>query len=178
MDKAFVKKVLATVYGICVLIMLFKFVSLITDIAFAKDLVDFGSVYTSVAYMIKWSALGIVCVLVPVFACSFFAFFSKNKIFIIIAAALHLFVGVSAIVLAAAVRQYSLAFDAAATYAAGLTYLQELIELAVPSLLVCGYFVYDAVIAFKGNKQVVAEAAVVTDGSGEENSEENEDEEV
>ena len=69
MNKNFVKTVLAAVLGLCVLIMLYSLASLIMEAALANDLIEIGStsVYETV-YFVKWSATGLVCLLVPAFA--------------------------------------------------------------------------------------------------------------
>ncbi len=87
MNKNFVKTVLAVILGLCVLIMLYSLASLIMDAALSNDLIEIGStsVYETV-YFVKWSATGLVCLLVPAFASAVFGYFGKNRFLSVIAA--------------------------------------------------------------------------------------------
>lgn len=79
---------LAVVLGLCVLIMLYSLASLIMEAALANDLIEIGStsVYETV-YFVKWSATGLVCLLVPAFIQGYTVHFKsilKKKVFILL----------------------------------------------------------------------------------------------
>lgn len=147
MNKNFIKTVSAVVLGLCVLIMLYSLASLIMEAALSEDLINIGStsVYETV-YFVKWSATGLVCLLVPAFASAAFAYFGKNKFLPVIAALMFFFVAASAFGFIAKVREIAGANSTA--YAAATGYMQELLQLAIPAILIGVYFIIIAVKAF------------------------------
>lgn len=151
---------LAVVLGLCVLIMLYSLASLIMDAALSKDMIEMGSssVYKTV-YFVKWSSVGLACLLVPAFASAAFAYFGKNKFLPIIAAVMFFFVAASAFGFIAKVRD--IAGTNSTAYAAATGYIQELLQLAVPAILAGAYFILTAVKAFsvKQIKEVTKEEA-------------------
>jgi len=151
MNKNFVKTVLAVVLGLCVLIMLYSLASLIMDAALANDLIEIcsTSVYETV-YFVKWSATGLVCLLVPAFASAVFGYFGKNRFLPVIAAVMFFFVAASAFGFIAKVRE--IAGTKSSAYSAATAYIQELLQLAIPAILAGVYFIITAVKAFSAKK--------------------------
>lgn len=150
MDKKFIKKILAVLLGISLLIMIYEWVSLIMDAALADDTVLLGSsdIKESTMFM-KWTSVALVCLLVPTFTCYVFAFFGNKKIFNICSAILSLFVAVCCIAFFAKMRSILLEDAYASVYASGVGYFSEMMQLAVPSLIACAYFTICSVLAFK-----------------------------
>ncbi|MBD5584323.1 MAG: hypothetical protein HDQ88_04520 [Clostridia bacterium] len=150
MDKKFIKKILAVVLGMSLLIMIYRLVSLIMDASLTDDAVLMGSsdIEESAMFM-KWTSVALICLLVPTLTCYAFAFFGNKKIFTICSAVLSLFVAVCCIAFFAKMRSILLEDVDALVYASGAGYFSEMMQLAVPSLIACAYFTVCSVLAFK-----------------------------
>ena len=94
MNKPFVQKILAVVLGLALFVMLMSCVSLIMDAVLIDDTILFNNSYKDLLLFTKWTAVALVCTLIPTFVCYAFAFFAKSKIFSICSAVLSLFIAV------------------------------------------------------------------------------------
>lgn len=148
MDKHFFKNVLTVVLGICVLIMIFSTVSLASDAALADDLVSIGS-NKKLTMLIKWTALALVCLMIPTITCYVFTYFTDNKLMKIFAAALSLIVTVVCIAIFIISRNAGIEGNSSTKYATVTGYLSELLQLATASLIVCIYYVICFIKSFK-----------------------------
>ena len=158
MDKSFIKKVLAVVLGISLFVMLVTLASLIMEAALADDVSIHASFTAEKTIMfIKWSAVALICVTVPALVCYALAYFGNHKIFGIISEVLSFLIVACCIAFFVVARKIALEQLSSSAYASATGYFTELIQLAVPSLLVGIYFVLESVKAFKKNGQKEAE---------------------
>lgn len=149
MNKPFVQKILAVVLGISLFVMLMSFVSLIFDAVVADDLMLISESYKELISFTKWTAVALVCTLVPTFVCYAFAFFAKSKIFSICSAVLSLFIAVCCIAFLFTAKASAIEGISASKYATVSGYFQEMLHLAIPALIACAYFVIHSVNLFK-----------------------------
>ena len=147
MDKAFYKRILIIIMGICALVLLFAFISLIVDAIGFADLMENTSV-SSIMLFAKWSSVAIVCLMVPLFMSYLFSCLSKNVIFRISSAVLSLFTAVSAIAFIAVSRQIVLDNWSTSDYTVFTAYMQEMIQVLVPSIIGCIFYTVGSIQAF------------------------------
>ena len=129
--------------------MLMSCVSLIMDAVLIDDTILFNNSYKDLLLFTKWTAVALVCTLIPTFVCYAFAFFAKSKIFSICSAVLSLFIAVCCFAFLFTARTAALDGVSAQKYATVTGYFQEMLQLAVPALIACAYFVINSVNLFK-----------------------------
>ncbi|MDE7373431.1 MAG: hypothetical protein K2N18_05145 [Clostridia bacterium] len=150
MDKAFFKRVLIVIMGVCAITLLFSFVSLIIDAVSGVDLLDHAGISYSVMMFVKWTAVAIVCLLVPLFASYVFSCVSKNAIFSIASAVLSLLIAVCTITFICVLRKDILDADWSTNAYALLTgYMEDMLQIAVPCFIGCAYFTVNSVQSIK-----------------------------
>ncbi len=147
MNKPFVQKILAVVLGISLFVMLMSFVSLIFDAALIDDVSTFAN--EDLMNLSKWMTVGIICILIPTFVCYAFTFFAKSKIFSICSAVLSAFVTICSIAFIFVLRAEILDNFNLQNYSLLTGYVQEMLILAVPALLVCVYFILNSINLFR-----------------------------
>ncbi len=149
MDKAFVKKVIAVVIGISLFVMVASLISLITEAVLADDvMLEAGISMKQVVTYIKWSMVAVICITVSAFVCYAFAYFGNKPVFLIISAAISFAIAICCIVFLAVIREFVLENFSSDVYAVAAEYFGELIQLAIPSVLVGAYFTVSSVKAF------------------------------
>ena len=119
MEKAFVKKVLAVLLGVSLVILVYETASLIVAAALFDDLQIFENSLNDLEAFIKWSAVALACMLIPALASYVFAFFGKNKLFVLISAALSLIVTICCIAFFCMARVYAMQGFSSSSYAQG-----------------------------------------------------------
>lgn len=139
MEKAFVKKVLAVLLGISLVILVYETVSLIVAAALFDDLQIFENSLNDLEAFIKWSAVALACMLIPALASYVFAFFGKNKLFVLISAVLSLIVTICCIAFFCMARVYAMQGFSSTSYAQGASFLSEFIQIAIASALIGAY---------------------------------------
>lgn len=139
MDKAFVKKVLAVLLGVSLVILVYETVSLIVAAALFDDLQIFENSLNDLEAFIKWSAVALACMLIPALASYVFAFFGKNKLFVLISAVLSLIVTICCIAFFCMARVYAMQGFSSTSYAQGASFLSEFIQIAIASALIGAY---------------------------------------
>lgn len=178
MDKAFVKKVLAVLLGISLVIMVYETASMIVGATLMDDLEIFQNSLSRLEKFIKWSAVALACMLIPVLASYVFAFFSKKKYFVLISAVLSFVVAVCCIAFYCVGHDYAMEKFYNSVYAEGAAYISGFIQIAVASILVGAYFLTVFLLALKKDRTETVEEAVevaveetVDNVEGEENEE-------
>ncbi len=162
MDKAFVKKVLAVLLGISLVILVYETVSLIVAAALFDDLEILNHSLNDLEAFMKWSAVALACMLIPALASYVFAFFGKNKLFVLISAVLSLIVTICCIAFFCMARVYAMQGFSSTSYAQGASFLSEFIQIAIASALIGAYFL----IAFlRSVKKKHTETVEVTDSA-------------
>lgn len=139
MDKAFVKKVLAVLLGVSLVILVYETASLIVAAALFDDLQIFENSLNDLEAFIKWSAVALACMLIPALASYVFAFFGKNKLFVLISAVLSLIVTICCIAFFCMARVYAMQGFSSSSYAQGASFLSEYIQIAIASALIGAY---------------------------------------
>lgn len=139
MEKAFVKKVLAVLLGVSLVILVYETASLIVAAALFDDLQIFENSLNDLEAFIKWSAVALACMLIPALASYVFAFFGKNKLFVLISAALSLIVTICCIAFFCMARVYAMQGFSSSSYAQGASFLSEYIQIAIASALIGAY---------------------------------------
>lgn len=139
MEKAFVKKVLAVLLGVSLVILVYETVSLIVAAALFDDLQIFENSLNDLEAFIKWSAVALACMLIPALASYVFAFFGKNKLFVLISAVLSLIVTICCIAFFCMARVYAMQGFSSTSYAQGASFLSEFIQIAIASALIGAY---------------------------------------
>ncbi len=139
MDKAFLKKVLAVLLGVSLVILVYETVSLIVAAALFDDLQIFENSLNDLEAFMKWSAVALACMLIPALASYVFAFFGKNKLFVLISAALSLIVTICCIAFFCMARVYAMQGFSSTSYAQGASFLSEFIQIAIASALIGAY---------------------------------------
>ena len=162
MDKAFLKKVLAVLLGVSLVILVYETVSLIVAAALFDDLEILNHSLNDLEAFMKWSALALACMLIPALASYVFAFFGKNKLFVLISAVLSLIVTICCIAFFCMARVYAMQGFSSTSYAQGASFLSEFIQIAIASALIGAYFL----IAFlRSVKKKHTETVEVTDSA-------------
>jgi len=139
MDKSFIKKILAVVLGISLVIMIYETFSLIVGAVLVDDLKLLNTRLNDLQTFMKWSAVALACMLIPTLASYVFAFFGKGKLLSLLAAILSLVITVCCVVFFCVCRSYALQGFSTTNYASSAAYLAELIQLAVAAAL-CGVY--------------------------------------
>lgn len=155
MNKKYANRIISVLLGIALIAMIFSFVSLIFDAAFMDDVILLNDSYgnterklNEIMTFMKWISVSLVCVLVPVFVCYVFAYIGNGKIFNIVSAVLSLFITAICIAFICVLRKQALDSKSATIYAAVAESFEAFITLAVTSLLVCAFFIYNSVVSF------------------------------
>ena len=174
MDKAFVKKVLAVLLGISLVIMVYETASLIVGATLFDDLQIFENSLNDLEAFIKWSAVALACMLIPALASYVFAFFSKKKSFVLISAILSLVIAACCIAFYCVTRMYAMQGFSASNYAQSATFLGEFVQIAVASILVGAYFLTAFLLSVKKNRAETVEEAVEETVDAEEDDEDEE----
>lgn len=165
MDKPFIKKILAVVLGISLIILIFETASLIYSAVTLGDLKEINDYLNDIQSYMRWSALGLALMMVPALTCYVFAFFSEKKFYKITAASLSLIVVICCIVFISMCRRYAVD-KGLSDYASAAGYFSELMQIMVASALIGVYFLLISVLPAKKVKPV--EEAEVTEAITEE----------
>lgn len=178
MDKAFVKKVLAVLLGISLVILVYETVSLIVGATLFDDLEILDHSLNDLEAFMKWSAVALACMLIPTLASYVFAFFSNKKTFVLISAILSFVIAVCCIAFFCVTRTYAMQGFSSTNYAQSATFLGEFIQIAVAATLIGAYFLTTFLLTVKKDRTATVEETVeeVIDEAVE--AEENENEEV
>lgn len=171
MDKAFIKKILAVVLGIALIIMIFGTVSLFWDAIGIGDLKKLDHNLDAVESFMRWSAVGLALMMVPALTSYAFAFFSDKKFYKITAASLSLAVVLCCIIFISLCRHYAIDDGYVSTYASAAGYFSELMQILIASTLIGVYFLLITVLPAKKTEQV--EATTVEAKTEEVKNEEN-----
>ena len=157
MNKPFVKNVLAVILGIALLIEVYEVFSLLISGFIVKDAMLFTSDgdMNKIVEFVKWSSVGVGCLLVPALLGSALGFFSKGRILKIISAAIWLAVAVTCVTLLFVIRKTVVDMLDANLYAVAAELMDEMLLVTVPALLACAYFILDSVLLF-GKREVKA----------------------
>lgn len=141
MDKAFLKRTLVVIMGVCAIVLIFQFASLISIAAGLDDVIDHVRSTLSISLFVKWTSVATVLIMIPLFASYVFSCLSKNVIFRISSAALSLLVALCAISFAVVLNDKVLSADwKEADYTVYTTFLEEMITVAVPCFV--GFIFY------------------------------------
>lgn len=165
MDKAFVKKVLAVLLGVSLVILVYETVSLIVAAALFDDLQIFENSLNDLEAFIKWSAVALACMLIPALASYVFAFFGKNKIFVLISAVLSLIVTICCIAFFCMARVYAMQGFSSTSYAQGASFLSEFIQIAIASALIGAYLLITFLRSVKKKHTETVEVTVAAEVS-------------
>ncbi|MCI9561233.1 MAG: hypothetical protein HFK03_01950 [Clostridia bacterium] len=165
MDKAFVKKVLAVLLGVSLVILVYETVSLIVTAALFDDLQIFENSLNDLEAFIKWSAVALACMLIPALASYVFAFFGKNKLFVLISAALSLIVTICCIAFFCMARVYAMQGFSSTSYAQGASFLSEFIQIAIASALIGAYLLITFLRSVKKKHTETVEVTVAAEVS-------------
>ena len=157
MNKPFVKNVLAVILGMALLIEVYEVFSSFISAFIVKDVMLFTSDgdMNKIVEFVKWSSIGVGCLLVPALLGSAFGFFSKGRILKIISAAIWLAVAVTCVTLLFVLRKVVLDMLNVSLYEAAAEFMDELLMVSLPAVLICVYFILDSVFLF-GKKEVKA----------------------
>ena len=165
MDKAFVKKVLAVLLGVSLVILVYETVSLIVAAALFDDLEIFENSLNDLEAFIKWSAVALACMLIPALASYVFAFFGKIKIFVLISAVLSLIVTICCIAFFCMARVYAMQGFSSTSYAQGASFLSEFIQIAIASALIGAYLLITFLRSVKKKHTETVEVTVAAEVS-------------
>ncbi len=165
MEKAFVKKVLAVLLGVSLVILVYETVSLIVAAALFDDLEIFENSLNDLEAFIKWSAVALACMLIPALASYVFAFFGKNKIFVLISAVLSLIVTICCIAFFCMARVYAMQGFSSSSYAQGASFLSEFIQIAIASALIGAYLLITFLRSVKKKHTETVEVTVAAEVS-------------
>ena len=165
MDKAFVKKVLAVLLGFSLVIMVYETASLIVGATLFDDLQIFENSLNDLEAFIKWSAVALACMLIPALASYVFAFFGKNKLFVLISAALSLIVTICCIAFFCMARVYAMQGFSSSSYAQGASFLSEFIQIAIASALIGAYLLITFLRSVKKKHTETVEVTVAAEVS-------------
>ena len=165
MDKAFVKKVLAVLLGISLVILVYETVSLIVAAALFDDLQIFENSLNDLEAFMKWSAVALSCMLIPALASYVFAFFGKNKLFVLISAVLSLIVTICCIAFFCMARVYAMQGFSSSSYAQGASFLSEFIQIAIASALIGAYLLITFLRSVKKKHTETVEVTVAAEVS-------------
>lgn len=165
MDKAFVKKVLAVLLGISLVILVYETVSLIVAAALFDDLQIFENSLNDLEAFIKWSAVALACMLLPALVSYVFAFFGKNKLFVLISAVLSLIVTICCIAFFCTARVYAMQGFSSTNYAQGASFLSEFIQIAIASALIGAYLLITFLRSVKKKHTETVEVTVAAEVS-------------
>lgn len=165
MEKAFVKKVLAILLGVSLVILVYETVSLIVAVALFDDLQIFENSLNDLEAFIKWSAVALACMLIPALASYVFAFFGKNKLFVLISAALSLIVTICCIAFFCMARVYAMQGFSSSSYAQGASFLSEFIQIAIASALIGAYLLVAFLRSVKKKHTETVEVTVAAEVS-------------
>lgn len=166
MDKSFVKKILAVLLGISLVIMVYETVSAIIGVITLDDLQILQIYLTDLQAFIKWSMVGLICIIIPTLASYVFAFLSKKKTFALISAVLSFFVTICCIVFFSVARSYAMHGFSSSNYAEGVSLFTAYIQIGVASALIGAYFLIT--LLHRDKKQAVTETAEETEQQAEE----------
>ena len=165
MEKAFVKKVLAVLLGVSLVILVYETASLIVAAALFDDLQIFENSLNDLEAFIKWSAVALACMLIPALARYVFAFFGKNKLFVLISAALSLIVTICCIAFFCMARVYAMQGFSSSSYAQGASFLSEFIQIAIASALIGAYLLITFLRSVKKKHTETVEVTVAAEVS-------------
>ncbi len=165
MEKAFVKKVLAVLLGVSLVILVYETASLIVAAALFDDLQIFENSLNDLEAFIKWSAVALACMLIPALASYVFAFFGKNKLFVLISAALSLIVTICCIAFFCMARVYAMQGFSSSSYAQGASFLSEFIQIAIASALIGAYLLITFLRSVKKKHTETVEVTVAAEVS-------------
>lgn len=165
MEKAFVKKVLAVLLGVSLVILVYETASLIVAAALFDDLQIFENSLNDLEAFIKWSAVALACMLIPALASYVFAFFGKNKLFVLISAALSLIVTICCIAFFCMARVYAMQSFSSSSYAQGASFLSEFIQIAIASALIGAYLLITFLRSVKKKHTETVEVTVAAEVS-------------
>ena len=160
MDKSFIKKILAVVLGIAVIIMVFETVSLLFDACLIDDVKIFqGHGLDDLQAFMKWSAVGLACTLIPTLACYVMTCFTKGKLFTLISAILSFAVMACGIAFLCVAHSYAMQGYSSSNYASATGYFSELLKIAIAAALIGLYFLLVTVIPAKKKNETQSEVS-------------------
>ena len=150
MDKTFIKKILAVVLGLAVIIMIYESVSLIFGACLFDDLELLqGSALNDLQAFMKWSAVGLACMLIPTLTCYVMTFFTKGKLFTLISAILSFVIAACCIAFLCVGHSYALQGYSTVSYTSATGYFSDLLQITVAAVLIGVYFLLVTVIPTK-----------------------------
>ena len=161
MDKHFIKKILAIVLGLALVIMIFGTVSLIWDAISIGDLKEINDGLNDINSFMRWSTVGLALMMAPALTSYAFAFFSNKKFYKIAAASLSLAVVLCCIIFISVSRHIALDDKNVSYYASAAGYLSELMQIFIASTLIGVYFLLITVLPAKKAEQVEAKTEEV-----------------
>ena len=157
MDKPFIKKILAVVLGLSLIILIFETVSLIWNTIGMGDLKTLDHDLNDVESFMRWTAVGLAVMMVPALTSYVFAFFSDKKLFKITSAALSLVVVVCCITFITLCRDVAIEYDSISAYSSASGYFSELMQILISSALIGVYFLLISVLPAKKAGEVATE---------------------
>ena len=140
------KVVLCVIVGLALFSMISATVSLLSDFFLMEDLIDADSTNGTYELMsdAKWAALATASVLFVALVCNVVALISQGRGFKITAAALNFVTFVIAIVFLHLIRKDA-QYIGGSGYATGAGYFAEMLQVAVPALVMCAYCIFISV---------------------------------
>lgn len=130
MDKPFIKKILAVVLGLSVMIMVYETVSLIFGACLFDDLELLqSSQLNDLQAFMKWSAVGLACMLIPTLTCYVMTFLTKGKLFTLISAILSFGITACCIAFLCVSHSYALQGFNTSNYTSATGYFSDLLQL-------------------------------------------------
>lgn len=150
MDKPFIKKILAVVLGLSVMIMVYETVSLIFGACLFDDLelLQSSQLNDLLAFM-KWSAVGLACMLIPTLTCYVMTFLTKGKLFTLISAILSFGITACCIAFLCVSHSYALQGFNTSNFTSATGYFSDLLQIAVAAVLIGVYFLIVTFIPVK-----------------------------
>ena len=133
--------------------------------ALFDDLQIFENSLNDLEAFIKWSAVALACMLIPALASYVFAFFGKNKLFVLISAALSLIVTICCIAFFCMARVYAMQGFSSTSYAQGASFLSEFIQIAIASALIGAYLLITFLRSVKKKHTETVEVTVAAEVS-------------
>lgn len=168
------KVILGVIVGIALFSMISSTISLLSDFCLMDDIIDKDATNGTYELMLdaKWAALATASVLFVALVCNVVVLISQGRGFKITAAALNFVTFVIAIVFLDLIRKDA-QYIGGSGYATGAGYFAEMLQVAVPALVMCAYCIFISVTA-RGNAVKTDKTVVATDNlteGGEHNEE-------
>lgn len=122
-------------------------VSLLSDFFLIKDLTDENAKYGSLELMTdaKWTTLSMAFIAIAAVVGVIIALISRGRAFKITSAAISAVAFVMSIVFLHIIRKDAL-YIGGNGYASGVGYFAEMLQVAIPSLIVCAYCIFASIM--------------------------------